>query len=249
MENAKKCSVYIDESGDLGFNRGTRWFVLTGVIVDADKESEIIKKLKSIKNRLNIQTIHFRNIRSFEKRCFIVNEIADCDFQYVNIIIDTTDITFSKRIDKTDNMPESAIIYNYACRMLLERVSWLLRDTNRVGCIVLSSRGTNRDGELIDYITKKLLPSENNSIANCFTSVTSKPFSQWEMLQIPDICATSMFYCYEPNSFGFITPCFNKRLVKHLYVRNGRLMRYGIKYYSDSMIVGKEYFDSHKICK
>lgn len=28
------CTVYIDEAGDLGCNRGTQWFVLSAVIVD-----------------------------------------------------------------------------------------------------------------------------------------------------------------------------------------------------------------------
>lgn len=27
------CTVYIDESGDLGFGHGTKWFVLTAVTV------------------------------------------------------------------------------------------------------------------------------------------------------------------------------------------------------------------------
>ena len=34
----KKCTVYIDEAGDLGIGRGTQWFVITAVIVP--KESE-----------------------------------------------------------------------------------------------------------------------------------------------------------------------------------------------------------------
>lgn len=27
------CTVYIDEAGDLGINRGTQWFILSAVIV------------------------------------------------------------------------------------------------------------------------------------------------------------------------------------------------------------------------
>ena len=29
---SEKCTVYIDEAGDLGIGRGTHWFVLTAVI-------------------------------------------------------------------------------------------------------------------------------------------------------------------------------------------------------------------------
>ncbi len=42
------CTVYIDEAGDLGINRGTRWFVLTACIVD--KNAEPIVRSSSFRN-------------------------------------------------------------------------------------------------------------------------------------------------------------------------------------------------------
>lgn len=33
------CTVYIDEAGDLGYQRGTRWFVLSAVIVEKGKRT------------------------------------------------------------------------------------------------------------------------------------------------------------------------------------------------------------------
>ena len=47
------CTVYIDEAGDLGYKRGTRWFVLSAVIVDKNEESAIRKKMLQVKSRLN----------------------------------------------------------------------------------------------------------------------------------------------------------------------------------------------------
>lgn len=37
-------TVYIDEAGDLGIGRGTRWFVLSAVIVAKEDESAIREK-------------------------------------------------------------------------------------------------------------------------------------------------------------------------------------------------------------
>lgn len=45
MTEKKQACVYIDEAGDLGINRGTRWFVITGVIV-AQEEAEKISECK-----------------------------------------------------------------------------------------------------------------------------------------------------------------------------------------------------------
>ena len=45
-------TVYIDEAGDLGINRGTKWFVLTAVIVAKEAEPKIRAKIRQIKSKL-----------------------------------------------------------------------------------------------------------------------------------------------------------------------------------------------------
>lgn len=150
------CSVYIDEAGDLGIGRGTRWFVLSAVIINAADEPEMRNIIAIIKQRLNIHDIHFRNLRNFEQKSYVVNELANGNFEFINVVIDTSQLNIRYH-NPSDN--PSVVTYNFACRLLIERVSWLLRDTGRIGKIVLSSRGTNRDSELIDYINNKLLNS------------------------------------------------------------------------------------------
>lgn len=139
------CTVYIDEAGDLGFQKGTQWFVLSAVIVNKKDEPHIRAKLSQIKGRLNVNEIHLRKMTDFYKRAVAVQEIDEEDFTYMCVVADTNKLDYSK-------IDSAATAYNYLCRMLLERVSWFLRDTNRIGDIVLSARGTSRDGELISYI-------------------------------------------------------------------------------------------------
>lgn len=242
----KDCTIYIDEAGDLGINRGTRWFVLSAVIVDKDKEAIVRQKIKNIKSELNLNEIHFRNLRNYEQKCYVVSSLNDCDFDLVNIVVDTTKIT----LNKTErNGSPSIVSYNYCCRLLIERVSWLLRDTDRVGDIVLSSRGTSRDGELIEYIGEKLLKYDFNEVSNRFKTIKAKTAAQWDLLQLADICATSIFNYYEPNRYGFITPCYSYRLKTHVYQRNGNTDSYGMKYYSAEMKPDKAYFTEKMICK
>ena len=130
------CTVYIDEAGDLGVNKGTRWFVLSGVIVDKADESKIRATMQKIKD--------------FMKRAFVVRELNGKNFTYMNVLVDTT------KFDST-KIPSTLTTYNYVCKYLLERVSSSLKETNRVADIVLSARGTSRDGELINYIQEKVI--------------------------------------------------------------------------------------------
>ena len=222
-----QCMIYIDEAGDLGANRGTQWFVLTAVIVNVEDEPQIRKKLKAIKTMFNWQTIHFRNVKDFRQRMYIVRELSDEPFEIVNVLFDTN------QFDQNKMQSEQA--YNFICRYLLERVSWLLRDTGRKGRVVLSSRGTSRDEELSSYIRDKLVPYPNNQIADVFLSVECKQASAWDMLQLADVCATSMFYSHEVHKYGFTVPCYAIKLQAKLYRHNGKYVKYGIKYFNDSM--------------
>lgn len=242
----KKCTIYIDEAGDLGINRGTQWFVLSAVIVDKDAETSIRQKMAAIKSELNLNEIHFRNLRNYEQRCYTVSHLNTCEFDLINIVVDTTKLN----LNRTDrNGSPSIVSYNYCCRLLLERVSWLLRDTDRTGDIVLSSRGTSRDNELIQYIKEKLLNYDFNEVANCFDKIKAKSASEWDLLQLADVCATSIFYYHEINRYGFITPCYCYRLKNHVYQRNRNVDSYGMKYYDSDMKPSKDYFLSKMICK
>ncbi len=243
---SKECTIYIDEAGDLGYNRGTKWFVLSAIIVDKDKEPLIRQKMKSLKSELNLNEIHFRNLRNHEQKSYVVSVLSNFDFDLVNVIVDTTKITLQKT---NQNGSPSIVSYNYCCRFLLERVSWLLRDTDRHGDIVLSSRGTSRDGELIDYIKNKLITYNYNEVSCRFNDIKSKSASQWDLLQLADVCATSIFYYHEENRYGFITPCYCYRLTSHVYKYNGNTDSYGMKYFDSAMKPDKNYFLSKMICK
>ncbi len=222
------CTVYIDEAGDLGYQRGTRWFVLSAVIVEKSKERHIRDTMAQIKRRLNVNEIHLRKITDFYKRAYVVQELSEEDFRYANVIVDTNKLNLAMQ-------SSSSVAYNYICRMLLERVSWLLRDSHQTGDIVLSARGTSRDGELIAYITDQLIPYANNEVANVFRKITAKTSASWELLQLADVCATTMFLAYQQNGWGFCTPCYSRVLQNHLYSRNGNYESYGMKYFSADM--------------
>ncbi len=64
----------------------------------------------------------------------------------------------------------------------------------RTADIVLSARGTSRDGELIEYIKEKLIPYSDNQIASgVFENITAKTANSWDMLQLADVCNNDIF--------------------------------------------------------
>lgn len=224
-----ECTVYIDESGDLGFGHGTKWFVLTAVIVDKQDEKQIRAKMNRVKSCLNLKQIHLCKIREYFKRAYIVQNLTDENFTYMNVLVDTTKFDVAK-------IPNPMIAYNFVCKYLLQRVSWYLQDIGKTADIVLSARGTARDGELISYIKEKLFPYEHNGInKNMFGNICAKSAGEWELLQLADVCATTMFLSYEPNKMGFCVPCFSIALSPHLYRKNNKVDSYGIKFFAKTM--------------
>ncbi len=223
-------TVYIDEAGDLGIARGTKWFVLSAAIVNKENEPRIRATMAQIKSKLNLREIHLRKIPDFNKRAYVVKELSAENFTYMNVLVDTD------LFDKT-KIPTPLIAYNYVCKYLLQRVSWFLESRGKTADIVLSARGTERDKELITYIKEKLLPFPENSInPQVFDKVSAKTAAKWDLLQLADVCATTMFLTYEVNkSFGFCIPCFSMALQDHLYRRYNRVDSYGIKFFSSAM--------------
>ena len=233
-------TVYIDEAGDLGCKRGTKWFVLTGVIVDKTKEKSIREIIRHLKSRINVNEIHLRKIVDFNKRAYIVRELNEADFVYINIIIDT-DLLQSKN---------SVFTYNYACRLLLERVSWYVRDNNAQADIILSARGTSRDNELIQYIYSKLLVDTDNNIAsNTLKNIRAMHSNERDLLQLADVCATTTFLAYEINAWEIRMPCFFKVLSDHLYKYGQKLDTYGLKYYSNDIKPSSKLLRCDYACK
>ena len=74
--------MYIDEAGDLGYQRGTQWFVFSAVVVDKTEERAIRTTMSKIKSRLNVNEIHLKKIPDFMKRAYIVRGFEGESFTY-----------------------------------------------------------------------------------------------------------------------------------------------------------------------
>lgn len=52
--NKNEYNVYIDESGDEGINKGSKYFILTAIIVNKQKDLEISRAVDLIKENLEM---------------------------------------------------------------------------------------------------------------------------------------------------------------------------------------------------
>ncbi|MDL2324021.1 DUF3800 domain-containing protein [Ruminococcaceae bacterium OttesenSCG-928-A16] len=227
--------IYIDESGDLGCRKGTKWFILTALIVTSEEEKDLVREMRKIKSVLNMKIIHWKNIRDFDKRRFIAGAISSKNFTYINVLIDTDKIDMSLMQGSTKGVSNNDILYNYMCRYLLERASNFLAKNGMCADIVLSSRGTTKDKNLIEYIEKLLNHPHNSIDKTTIQKIKSRTAGDLELLQVVDVLTSSLRNGLEPNRYGHITPCYSYAFAKHLYKVNGNVSEYGLKYFTKDM--------------
>ena len=129
--NTKEYNVYIDESGDEGINKGSKYFILTALIVDKEKDLEISKKVDEIKTNLemNIKSqLHWKLIKGYPNKKMIMEVVKNMDIKIINVIVDT----------KCIKLIPSNNIYNYFSGYLYERICWFMNEKKAIANINIS---------------------------------------------------------------------------------------------------------------
>lgn len=229
----KKYLAFIDESGDEGIKRGTTWFILTAVIVEKEKEPTISKTIDEIKSKLNIpanKPLHWKELRNknVSKKRYIIDRIAREDFVYTNVIINTNDM------EKVDL--QGKLLFNYTCRLLLERISWYVSDNEGVVDVIFSNRSNISYEELTEYM-KHLRNDRRCQIKwDVLGEIKIFESTQRKMLQFADACASSLAEALEKDNFGYYEDRYVRVLKDKLYRRQGKLISYGLKFFPDEFL-------------
>ena len=226
----KEYNVYIDESGDEGLHRGSKYFILTAVLVEKDKDIGISKCVDIIKENVEISIksqLHWKLIKGYPNKLMIMSAIGEMNITIINIIIDTNKIKFIK----------SDEIYNHFSGYLYERICWFVRDRNAIANINISSRGNLSKEKLLNFI---------NSNGDKFKIDRSKikqikiyPNSQKKLLQLADCCCSALGQALKYNDnihkkyISYIQPKF--------YSYNGKYLGYGLKYVPGNIEYSKEF--------
>ena len=215
----KEYNVYIDESGDEGINKGSKYFILTAIIVEKEKDLEVSKAVDRIKNNLelNLKTqLHWKLLKGLPNKNMIMDVISALDIKIINIIVDT----------KCIQLIPSNNIYNFFSGYLYERICWYMIDCNGIANINISSRGNLSKKKLSEYINSNN-HKKFNIDATKIKQIKIIPNERKKLLQLADCCCSALFQSlkyHDKIHFEYICKIKNK-----LYCKNNNLLSYGLK--------------------
>lgn len=222
----KEYNVYIDESGDEGIHKGSKYFILTAVIIEKEKDLEISKSIDEIKANLELNKktqLHWNSIKGKPNKLMVLNTIAKNDITIIHVIIDTYSIKFI----------QSNRIYFYFSGYLYERICWLMNYKNGKANIIISTRGQLKKSDLLNYISK----NNNNKFkinTNYINSIKLVANNKKKLLQMADCCCSSLFQYLRYNDN--ITKEYINILKPKIYNYNGKYVGYGIKLVPSTII-------------
>jgi len=235
--------AYIDESGDEGFKflpneqGSSRWFVLSAVIFrESNKLAPVavIREIKELLKRDPSRPLHFRDLKH-EQRIACVSALAKHSFRTISIVSYKPDISDPETYQANKNL-----LYRYLTRLLIERISWICRDSKKEGegdgtvKLTFSDRAAMSYKDMRDYI-KMLAQHQGVQIhwpAIRPDEICARQHGQLAALQVADIVASSQFFALHLNPYGFAEPRYAAILKGQVYRHRREWKGYGVKFLS-----------------
>jgi len=234
--------VYVDESGDEGFNFGegsSEWFVLSGVVTRKENDLETVRlvdKARSVTGKPDRKPLHFRRLKH-EQRLPFLKEIASAPLRAASVIV------HKPSLREPEKFRERYRLYFYSVRYLLERVSWYCRDNrtrhdsgNGSAEVVFSNRSGMSYDEMRSYL--RLLKRQTSSIDVRIDwsviktgQIVAYSAGKRMGLQIADAVASSFFYAVQPSQYGFREDRYARMLKPVVYREKGKSIGYGLKFW------------------
>ena len=236
--------AYIDESGDPGCGGPFRtksteggqsnFLTLAAYIVRAEYDKQLVKLRDDIRDEIKPKAkrrdLHFQKLKH-EQKIRYCQHLATQRTRIVSVIVNKAHL--SKREAFSKNTKQ---LYWYACRLLVERISWLCDDARegpdqRRVKLIFSDRGGTPCGEFREYL-KNMRGVDTQIRWSCIDEnlVESMSHSQRAGLQFADAVASSISWGIEPQQFGNTEARYGRTLKPKIYKSNaGKIAGYGIK--------------------
>lgn len=237
--------VYIDESGDEGFvfnNDGSgssRWFVLSAVVIRKVNDLQMVSCLKEVRQVLGKgpkTPLHFVDLKH-EQRVPYIRRVGELPIRTVNVLVHKPLIAEPEKFQNT-----KYLLYRYATRMLLERVSWLCRDHRQPGEgdgfaeIVFSNRSNMSYEDIREYL--RLLIRQHDGDPQKVQidptvidpeRIRSVEHFKLAGLQVADAVASGFHFAVKVNRYGETETGYVPHLKNTLYRHQKTALGYGIK--------------------
>jgi len=237
--------VYVDESGDEGFvfkedgSGSSRWFVLSAAVIRQKNDLQMVSCLKEVREVLGKAPktpLHFVDLKH-EQRVPYVRRVGELPIRTVSVLVYKPLISEPEKFQNT-----KYLLYRYATRMLLERISWLCRDQRRAGEgdgfaeVIFSNRSNMSYEDIRDYL--RLLDQQHTTDPQHVQidpsvidpdRIRSVEHSKLAGLQVADAIASGIHFSVKVNRYGETESAYLAHLEKSFYRHKGALLGYGIK--------------------
>ena len=191
--------IFLDESGDLGFSKGSsNWFLFTLVVVENPRKIEkIIKKIRKTlnkKHKKNFSELHAYHCDDIT-RTRVLKSISELD----DICVVTT--ILNKKKVHVDLRNQKNYLYNFTANIILDRLinKKIIKDEENI-FLVVDKKDTKKNlkENFISYITKAMKEKRNGD----FKMTLSASYIE-KGLQAVDFISWAIFRKYERGDFEF----------------------------------------------
>jgi hypothetical protein len=224
-------NAYIDEAGDEGFVTTTvpgqgssEWLIVGAVIVREEDDlamSHAVDDLRALLDRPPPKPLHFRTLKHNARRAAM--DVLGA-YGFVASIV----ALWKPPQGAGKSFPQPPYMYNWACRLLVERLTWYADDRGRQVNLFFSNRASTSYAQLQGYMNWIQNDPACEIRPGCIKGF--KPVNKTvKLVQVADFYASASFAALEPDSFGNSEEDYLFRVRHQLYRRNNNLFSYGFK--------------------
>jgi hypothetical protein len=234
--------VYVDESGDEGFQFGrgsSTWFVLSAVIIAKQRDLPVVKLVDEVRATLGRKPedhapLHFRKLKHEHRRPLLAR-IAAAPVAALAVLVHKPSLTEVEKFQQRDSL------YFYTGRYLLERVSWYCRDHRSeaeegdgTAELVFSNRSVMKSQEFTQYLLGLQAETSLSDVQIDWNVIRPEQImveSTKRMgLQLADAVASSFFYAVQLDKYGFAEDRYVRMLRPVMIQNEGHYRDFGVKF-------------------
>jgi hypothetical protein len=242
--------AYVDESGDEGFvfhpdgTGSSRWFVLSAAVIRRTNDLQMVSCLKAVRSLLGREPkspLHFVDLKH-EHRVPYIRRVGELPMRTISVLVYKPLIAEPEKFQNT-----KYLLYRYATRLLLERVSWLVKDKRTAGEgdgfaeVIFSNRSKMSYDEIRGYLSHLLAQQKSGSSHVQIEPTAIDPariravdHSQMAGLQVADAVASGLHFAVKINKFGEVEAGYLPHLKSTLYRHKASAAGYGLKLWPES---------------
>jgi Protein of unknown function (DUF3800) len=226
--------VWIDETGDRGNSpTSSPFFGFAAAIIRAEWMDQLQRGKAEINRQLERASTHelhwSKNLKDHEKRHTAAEEVGKLPLRFSYAVIEKASLPPGAHMGSNKDA-----LYNYAMRLLLERVSWLVDEANGEATITLASVSGLPARVPRAYIELLRRGGRTNQVRwnAIHPKIEVRHASTRDGLQVADIAAGALDRAIRPHQRPphRMEPAYLMLIASRIYVRTaGKIASYGLK--------------------